>query len=64
MKFDNPKEWFRKRFCSHCKTQECKTKGAGIYATSGREDLLPCILALVLMSLTERNEVRNYRKVN
>ena len=60
MREKNVREWFRVRYCKFCQKKECQQKGTISYP--GKEDLLPCILALVLMSLTERNEVRNYRK--
>ena len=58
----NPREWFRIRFCAHCKKQECKARGAGIYSTVGAENLMPCIMALLLMSLTEREIVKQFRR--
>ena len=60
MRKGNPREWFRERFCKFCQRKECQQKGTISYP--GKEDLLPCILVLVLMGLTERESLKEYRK--
>lgn len=61
MRKENPREWFRERYCKFCQRKECQQKGMGIYYP-GKEDLLPCMLAILIMLQTERNEVASYRK--
>ena len=61
MREKNVREWFRTRFCKYCKQRECQQKGMGIYYP-GKEDLLPCIMSALLMSLTERESLKEYRK--
>ncbi len=62
MRSKNPSEWFKDSYCKVCKERTCTRSSSGVYVVQKNENLIPCLLSLLLMVQVERESIKVYRK--